>query len=235
MVRRITIVGLIIYCMAISPAFAGTWRDDFEDGNLDGWAMFNPIPAEKWGVEDGECSGQWTPAMPGMYSPLQLHAENADLWEDYTVTFKAKLVESFGKAGGGACFFGITFRMPIGRGMATYQALIAPESNEVVFYEEDQETSVVSLPFDILEDTWYELKVVAEGDHFEFYIDNELIESFDDDSFTSGGIDLGVANTHVHFDDVVITGPEIPNGGPGFAVTAESKLATMWGSVKLRP
>ncbi len=235
MVRRITIVGLIVYCMAVSPAFAGTWRDDFEDGNLDGWAMFNPIPAEKWGVEDGECSGQWTPAIPGTYSALQLHAENADSWEDYTVTFRAKLVESFGRAGGGDCCFGITFRMPIGRGVSTYSAFIHPESNEVSFFEEAREISVVSLPFDILEDTWYELKVIAEGDHLEFYINGELIGSFDDDSFPSGGIELGVANTHVHFDDVVITGPEIPNGGPGFAVASQSKLATMWGSVKRCP
>ena len=241
MKAKITFLALIclafVFLLAL-PGSAGTWSDGFEDGNLDGWGMIDPIPREKWGVEDGECSGQYTPAAPGTYSPLELKVENAASWKDYTITLKAKLVESFGRAGGGFCTFGITFRMPPGRIMATYQAFIDPESNEVDFYEGARKISVVPLPFDILEDTWYELKVIAEGEHFEFYINDELMGSFDDDSYPSGGIELGVSNTHVHFDDVVITGPEIPDGGPGgvrMSVHQENTLITTWGTLKQKP
>jgi hypothetical protein len=236
MVRRNTIfAGLVIYGMVISPAFAGTWRDDFEDGNLDGWQREEPpMGGEIWGVEDGECSGQYANAPAGICSAIQLKAENAALWKDYSVECKAKLVEKLGEGAS----FGIFFRDSLFQSGAQndYVASVAPDQNKVFFYEVSQNKgrtiSEVPLPFDISEDTWYKLKVIAEGNHFGFYINDELIGSFDDNSCPSGTISLAVRNAHIHFDDVVITGQEIPDGGPGFAVTSQSKMATMWGRVK---
>ena len=74
MIRRVTIVGLIICYVVISFVFAGTWRDDFEDGDLEGWESPdpNPGPEEKWGVEDGECSGQWANTPVGVASAMIL-------------------------------------------------------------------------------------------------------------------------------------------------------------------
>ena len=73
-VRQIAAIGLVIYCMAISPAFAGKWRDDLEDGDLEGWESPdpNPGPEEKWGMEDGECSGQWANTPVGVASAVIL-------------------------------------------------------------------------------------------------------------------------------------------------------------------
>jgi len=232
MVRRITITGLIVYCMVTSSAFAGTWKDDFEDGDFDGWEVFNPGPGEIWDVENGELSGQYATGN-GTYSVVQLEVENAALWEDYSVVCKAKLVENFANG-----WFGIFFRVTGGSGHGFYvnvgkKKVLGRTAAWV-------KLSDVPLPFDVLEDTWYELKMIAEGDHFEFYINNELTGAFDDGSRPSGTVWLIVRNAHVHFDDVVITGPEIPDGGPGFvetpqpdfAVTPQSKIVTMWGSVK---
>ena len=40
-------------------------------------------------------------------------------------------------------------------------------------------------------------------------------------------------NAIVEFDNVVITGDEIPDGGPsGYAVEPAVKLATSWGTIK---
>ena len=166
-------------------------------------------------------------------SAIELKVEKAALWEDYSVVCKAKLVEKLGE---GSCF-GIFFRAsPFGEAQSDYLVYVDFDTRKVIFGETSQNNPrkilEVPLPFDISKDTWYKLEVIAEGEHFEFYINDELIGSFDDDSYPSGGIQLGVTNTHVHFDDVVITGPEIPDGGPGFAVTPQSKLATMWGEIK---
>jgi hypothetical protein len=221
--------------MAVLPAFAGTWMDDFEDGDFDGWEVYNPEPEEIWRVEDGECSGQWANSPAGWWSGIELMLESAASWRDYSIVCKAKLVEKLG----GDPSFCIAFRvLPTWEGDSQndYQAHVRPDAKKATFYEVERnklrKISEVPLPFDISKDTWYELKVIAEGEHFEFYISDELIGSFDDDSRPSGTVILGVASAKVHFDDVVITGPEIPDGGPGFAVTYQSKLAAIWGSIK---
>jgi hypothetical protein len=74
--------------------------------------------------------------------------------------------------------------------------------------------------------------MTLEKEHIEAYLDNELIADFDDKSEDSGKIGLGAKCIEARFDNVVITGPEIPDGGPGFAVTSQNRLATMWGSIK---
>ena len=54
-----------------------------------------------------------------------------------------------------------------------------------------------------------------------------------DDLHLSGGIDLFAYHAIVNFDNVVVTGDDIPNVGPsGYAVEPEAKLATTWGSIK---
>jgi hypothetical protein len=229
MIRRITVVGLVIYSMFVSFAFAGTWIDDFEDGNLHGWKGVDV----NWVVEHGECSGQWANALAGWAECIECGIENSASLRDYGIVCRAKLVE---KLAGVSPHFGIRFRMGPGDGRGDYEAYIDLEEEEGVFcIAPFQKMSEVRLPFDIVEETWYKLEVIAEGDHFEFFIDDEQIGSFDNASRPSGSVGLEVANAHVHFDDVVITGPEIPDGGPGFAVASQSKLATMWGSVKRCP
>jgi len=212
--------------MLASPSLAGTWRDDFEDGNLDGWEVFNPIPAEKWGVEDGECSGEWQNADPGMFSVLYLMVENADSWKDYTVKFKMKFVAT-------GHFTGMSFRENLGR---SYGFVIDTAKNTAwawkFFQGVNTFPSEIPLPFTLSKDTWYELKIIVEGDNFEFYIDGKPAGEFEDNSIPSGKVGLYVRNAHAHFDDVVITGPEIPDGGSWKTVEPKGKLATSWGKLK---
>ncbi len=224
MVRQITIVGLIICCMAVLHAFAGTWRDDFEDGDLDDWLGVT----KDWTVEDGECSGEFFNAPPDM---AEIIITGDVGWRNYTVRCKIKFMGEPPPSGSA----GLTFRdsnMAWGR----YSFGINADEDTAVGNKSVEpnvtQPSEVPLDFTLSEDTWYELEIIVEGDHFEFYIDGEPAGEFDDKSLSSGNVGLFVRNTQAHFDDVVITGPEIPDGGPGFAITSQSKLATVWGSVK---
>ncbi len=85
-------------------------------------------------------------------------------------------------------------------------------------------------------DKWYTIKVVAEGDDFEFYIDDELITKWSDDKLKSGRVGVRTYSSVSHFDHVFISGPGIPStpGEPGFAVNPAAKLSTIWGSIKSR-
>lgn len=49
--------------------------------------------------------------------------------------------------------------------------------------------------------------------------------------FLTGAVGLGLSNQTARFDNVVITGDGIPNNG-GLSVNPETKLTTMWGSLK---
>jgi len=57
-------------------------------------------------------------------------------------------------------------------------------------------------------DTWYDLKLVAEGNQFRFYVDDELLIDYTDDTYPTGRIGLrsGFGGATVHFDDFSITG-----------------------------
>jgi hypothetical protein len=239
---RGTIFAVLFVCfVSTSPALAGTWKDDFEDGDLDGWEIYNAIPVEKWGVEDGECSGEWLNADPGSFSVLVLKLESSAFWKDYTVECKMKFTGNrtpFGYAGisfrdgrmmgSGSCAFDIDARSGTASGW-TRTAIAAPWKN----------VSKAPLPFALSKDTWYKLKIIAEGDHFEFYIDGKPAGKFVDDSNSSGGVGLEVRNVHVHFDDIIISGDEVEDGGnwepdkhPGEAVEPYDRLVTTWASVK---
>ncbi len=90
-----------------------------------------------------------------------------------------------------------------------------------------------SVKWDILFDTWYPVKMVAKDNHFKLYFNDELVTSFDDADTISGKVRLSAITCHVHFDDVVITGENVPDIGPsGMAVSAKGKLAATWGNVK---
>ena len=178
-------------------------------------------------MENGECSGEWQNADPDMISLLELKLENSASWKDYTVECKMKFVAM-------GHFAGISFRDNVAGNR--YGFVIKANDNAAwgwkVFQGAITTASEIPLPFTLSKDTWYELKIVVEGDHFEFYIDGKLACEFDDNSIPSGKACLVVRNVHAHFDDIVITGPDIPDGGPGFVVTSQSKLATIWGSIK---
>jgi hypothetical protein len=227
MVRRITIfVGLIIYCMGVSFTFAGTWRDDFEDGDLVGWEGLDPC----WSVENGECSGEYFNAPSGI---LELIVTGDAGWKDYTVMCKMRFVVI-------GHFAGISFRDAGNR----YGFVINTTKNTAYAWKFFQgaltEPSEVPLPFTVSMDTWYELKIVVEGTHFEFYIDGELACQFDDNSIPSGKVGLCVRNAHAYFDDLIISGDDVEDGGhwdpeahpESKSVKPKGKLANTWGDIK---
>ena len=83
---------------------------------------------------------------------------------------------------------------------------------------------------------WYEVKVVAEGKKFKFYIDGELVIEAEDDSIEKGKPGVRTWSATAHFDDFLVKGKGIPTspGEPGAAVAPRGKLATLWARLKAR-
>ncbi len=80
------------------------------------------------------------------------------------------------------------------------------------------------------------IKIVAEKDFFEFHFDDNLLVQYEDETSVPGTVGFGLGNgLLVHLDDVMITGPEIPNIGVPHNVSPVAHLAATWGEIKGLP
>lgn len=226
----ISIISVYLLVCGVLPAFAGTWRDDFEDNDTREWKIFNLVRQdEKWWINDNEAVGEIF--KPGFWS-LWL---TGDLnWKHYSVSCRAKLVDDRNQLP----TVGLTLH---DRG---------EERSRYVFYVDyfwgfaaidkwAADGAFVVHPFLAEKDVWYELTAtVHEDGMLEFQINDIVFTAFDPDPLRGGQAGLVVKDARARFDDVEITGENIPNGGPGRkpprAVAPEAKLTTTWGKLKMK-
>jgi len=220
---------------ALPLAFAGTWSDGFQDAKLKDWQLIFQFGPTTFKAEDGELS-------------MEVHSESisflaiidSNWWENYILTVKVKIIDMFGAfvdggvrqdAGLNGYYFFVADRWtqvypgvpPEGKG-----AFAFPWINDIV-----QMGKVIVFTPEL--DHWYILKATTKGEHTELYIDNKLIGAFDYAELKSGSVGLVVSNAHVHFDDFVVIGQDIPDGGPGgvsISVGEKGKITTLWGEIK---
>jgi len=232
------ILSLIVAvsCIMVSPASAGTWSDGFEDGKHEDWQITSQVGPTTVKEEEGVLSME-------VHSEFisYLHVIDSDWWQDYTLTVRVKIMKTFGKYVDG----GIEIRYTDSN---NYYFFVADDWTQVypgvppecegafVFpWINEQVQKGQAKVFTPELDHWYTLKAIAQGDHTEFYINGDLVGEFDYGEIKSGSVGLVVSNALVHFDDFVVTGPDIPDGGPGGAsisVRRKDELVTTWGTLK---
>ena len=81
-------------------------------------------------------------------------------------------------------------------------------------------------------DTWYRLKMEVEGDQITAFVDDAKVFALRDGLFASGPACIAVNGVRATFDDFMVTGPDVPDGGPGYLVESSGKLATTWAHLK---
>ncbi|MBM3237570.1 hypothetical protein FJZ31_14870 [Candidatus Poribacteria bacterium] len=77
---------------------------------------------------------------------------------------------------------------------------------------------------------WHTLRFVVNGNSYEAFIDDEQICEFQTNLPDRGGAGLAAGNCEAHFDNVVITGDDIPDRN--LSVEPKAKLTTTWGQIK---
>lgn len=206
--------------------FAGTWRDDFEDGREPEWAIYNlDRRVEKWWVDEGEAVGQIFE--PGFMS-LWLTGDMD--WNNYSLSCRVKLVQEK--------------HLPASVGLTLYDRGELDErylffinftlGTTRIVKATPQIWFIRNFPFVGEKETWYELKASVNGDLLEFRIDDEVFAARDLQPLKSGQAGLVVSGAQARFDHVEITGEDIKEGGPGRPRTVDlnDKLAATWGRVK---
>ncbi len=221
---RIAIV-LCILLVAL-PASAGTFRADFEDGSLDGWQQLWPKGEMIWKIVDGELecyrASQWSAEM----------VIGEASWTDYVIEVDVKLLEDHGPGD-----FDLVVRVTTADN--GYAFLIGDwvGSPSVYVQRVPDLNMMVTESYDPLElGVWHHLELEVEGSKFTFWINDEKIIEYEDDRYKRGMVGFGVANYTVRFDNLVITGPDVPDVTPPTwedqPVEPRERFVTTWGQIK---
>ena len=208
----------IIFLVAIltSIASAGVWEENFDKGLPDGW---NEVKGEWKIVKDAyaETSG-------AEYAKTMFGDEN---WTDYTLEVDVTLVKNVNVNA-----VGVLIRADADgdNGMRFW---IRTDQHKCQFsrWRENQfEHIVTPLPVEPEVGETYRLKVIADGQNYQCFVDDELLFEGDDDAKfrDSGRIGFITHTANVHFDNLSIDGADIPS----FAVAPNGKLTTRWGQLK---
>lgn len=230
----------------VQSSLAGTWRDDFEDNDIREWEIYNLVRQdEKWWINDNEAVGEIF--KEGFWS-LWL---TGDLnWEYYSVSCMAKLVDEKNDPP----FVGLSLH-DRGDERTRYVFYIDYVWGVAVIDKWVEGGGSAVQPFVAEKDTWYQLTatvykeeievngVINEEALLEFTVEDIndvptfppiIVTARDFQPLNGGQAGLVVSGARARFDNVVITGDNIPNGGPGKAqpVSNKGKITTTWGSLK---
>jgi hypothetical protein len=219
-------------------AWSGTVTDNFDDGDMDNWALGGVnLEQATWQIKDGE--------LVILTNPISMigFAIGDKTWSDYTTSVRMKITEHQ-PLDGWAVNAGLALRGDPASGSTDSYLFDLGTINfggkeAIAFYLDDTtRKNVVTKAFPWKFDTWYDMKVTAQGNRFEFYVDNELIIEYTHNILPSGGIALnvGAGLMEICFDDFAVTGDNIPDmdlsEGVISSIKPEVKLTTTWAKVK---
>ena len=221
---------LMVALMFSLTTQAGTFKDDFNDGNYDGWSIIElgVCGGSVWNVENGVLTAKSNPQGQGLCGASLLFGENE--WRNYSIECDAKMVKILSDKAG----IGLNLRILVNDGDGIF-ASVTPVTVLIHSMKVFADVKIVEEPFDLQVNQWYRLKLVVSKDSIEFYIDGKLMASLFEPSqpFSIGrSVGLFVRNCEAQFDNVVITGDDVPDSSN--AVTRQGKLATTWGQMKSR-
>jgi len=215
-----------------SSSFA--FMDNFSDGDDDGWTVIQG----DWEVKDGiyiQNDTEWTVTETNETYQRAFYGDVN--WTDYTVEVDLTIDNPGDLAPIAGIFVRVSDKSADGQyylfriDLRATESPGAIESPNHTFDGLNIQKEAADPQFDDLEkaDETYHLKVVAEGDHFLYYIDDVLMVDVVDefDPFMTGAVGLGTFNAGASFDNFAVTGEGVPG-----AVSRESKLAACWGMIK---
>ena len=229
---RPTVVILITLFLPMASVSAGTWRDDFEDDSLDGWALRNPDST--WTVQNGFVCAQMLPHHVFSADFLEFTAFPGP-YERFTITL-TDLSNSL--------FIGLSkmFIWPVTGRQVFYFYIFSTAAIDGLsinrlggsFTSGFRNQWLPRNPGTLWEDDVAELQVHFDSAHFQLFADGELRADFEDSHFDQ-----------IDFATILIVGEggdkeqrvdAFEISGPGIGVQTiqpKEKLATSWGAIRI--
>jgi hypothetical protein len=240
--RRLSLIFLFVFTIALSVttglAFAGTLIEDFDDGDAEGWER-SPQNGDNdnviWEVVDEammfDPQGEdWTLAISQMNFVGIPGVENVSEWTDYEFEVDIKHEEMANYPGG------IRVRVDLDTG-GHYALWLYPGNGNMKLYKNpgwDINTGLSTLGEAAYKpdvDEFHTLKIACEGDTITVFYDGDEMISAEDNEHKEGTIALGVQDRVVYYDNIKVTGAQIPNLKLS-PVEPAGKLSATWGEIK---
>ena len=221
----------IVLCAMVlnQQSFAGTWADAFEDDNTHGWEIINNInnKSAKWWIDAGEAVCEtFAPNVPSILATGEVD------WRNYSFSCKAKLDKDKGEPAN----FGIILHHRWEEfSFYSFRIFYRWKIVHITKYNPVGASTLGEFDFPAKLDTWYTLTASIDGrGKLKFKIDDVVFTAVDADPIKNGKTGFMVGGAQARFDDVEITGDNVPNGGPGTLSVEPSgnKLAITWGELK---
>jgi len=233
----IVIFAFVAGMVLISLCFAGTLIDDFEDGDTEGWQRSPQNEKSKvfWGIEDRAIKFDpkglpWDQAISQMNFVGNQRVKNVSEWKDYDLEVDLKHVERANWPGG------IRARVDLDTG-GHYAVWLYPGDSKMNLYKNPgwdinaglQTLGQAAYKPDV--DKFHTLKISCQGPTIKVFYDGEEAITAEDKEHEKGTIALCVQDKVVYFDNVKVTGPDIPSIDMS-PVEPVGKIACAWGKIK---
>ncbi len=235
-------IGLLcVFMMILMPAafvLAGTLIEDFDDGDAEGWERSPQNEKSKvfWGVKNGAMMFDpegivWDSAISQMNFVGTSGVDNVRDWTDYDVEADIKIQELANYPGG------LRGRVDLDTG-GHYVIWLYPGSGEIKLYKNpgwDINTGLATVGagnFAPKVDEYHKVKLSMKGDSIKVYYDGKVVVDATDSEHKKGTIAVGSQDRVIYFDNITVTGPEIPNWKMS-PVEPTGKLTTVWGQIKV--
>ena len=242
---KLTRIVAVLLLLPLS-GWAGTFIETFNDDDLEEWQELVQEDKEPgtWEVIDRELHAVSVDAWP------RLLTIGNKKWEDYTIEVDVKPLEKHGLAsiviaarikGSWLVFceigdrlFGIPNALCRTGDFHTNQSQLLYIGNYPLLKLNDWSTLKLSVKGETFIFSINDEKITETGGRFAFVLAGRAIFEAKVgrlDGLLTGGAGFGVANYNANFDNVIITGEDIPDKGT-LPVVSRGKLATTWGNLK---
>jgi photosystem II stability/assembly factor-like uncharacterized protein len=201
------------------PNWTVLFHDDFEDGNLEGWAITMMNDQEgSWQIE--------TEGTNHVFAGRGFSTATLTLgrWYDYRLAARVKFSQS------GIVF---SFRQGLFSGyMVSFQADQMYLSRAV---GNGMPSLVANAPGPFSADRWYNIDIIGIGANIKVYLDGSLLIDYTDaDPYVNGGVAIApISGGTVRVDDVELSGPPA-SPGPAWVKTG-GPLGGVGYDVRMRP
>ena len=153
-------------------------------------------------------------------------------WKNYSVSCRAMLDDDKNEPPS----VGLTLHDRGDEG-SRYVFLLDYVINQVTIIKDVLGGSGVAFPYVPEKGVWYDLKAtVFEDGTLEFQVNDSVFTAVDPQPLEGGKAGLVIGDARARFDNFAVTGDNVQDGGPGkpFDVEPRAKLATTWGSLKMK-
>jgi hypothetical protein len=235
-----TFIFMIIFMVPAMVSLAGTLIEDFDDGKIDGWERSPQNEKNNdifWGVVDKSLmfdpKGQaWDQAISQLNFVGTQRITNVRNWTDYELELDIKHTEPADWPGG------FRARVDLDTG-GHYAVWFYPGAGKINLYKNpswDINTGLVDLgnsPYKADVNKFHTAKLSCIGDTIKVFYDGKEIISAKDSEHKKGTIAIDVQDKVVYFDNIKVTGTDIPNVKLS-PVQPGGKLTMTWGEIKVR-